>query len=317
MTTCDLCRTNNAAAGVQDTAENVAAYWGEASRSAAERSAEHLQDFRTKNEDSHMFKHQQIEHPDQEVTFTMKVLRKHTSAFSRMVEESTLITLNQNSSKILNSKSGFNRSQIPRLTVSMGEKVVVDTIKTNEYSNVQVEDLISENKRRQIKNRGREDMGDANNIQIPHHPPKRRKFMKRKSSNESSVPKQDKGLDESSKVSESEPKDTKLDIIDSKSSASSNLNLKFFSIFSNQRNGDTRLSSEARTSIPSKGKHRMPGTKIRNQPTPPLITSHFKPASKKSERSNEPGDVSGGGERSEGSSVLSVDTVVTRPRPHG
>ena len=91
----------------------------------------------------------------------MKVLRKHTSAFSRMVEESTLITLNQNTSKILNSKSGFNRSQIPRLTVSMGENVVVDTIKNNEYSNGQVEDLISENNRRQLKNRGRDDRGDS------------------------------------------------------------------------------------------------------------------------------------------------------------
>ena len=40
--TCDLCRANNVAAGVQDTAENFAAYWGETSRSAAERSAEHL-----------------------------------------------------------------------------------------------------------------------------------------------------------------------------------------------------------------------------------------------------------------------------------
>ena len=184
MTTCDLCRANNAAAGVQDTAENFAAYWGEASRSAAECSAEHLQDYRTKNEDSHIFKHQQIEHPEQEVTFTMKVLRKHKSAFSRMVEESTLITMNQNSSMILNSKSGFNRSQIPRLTVSMGEKVVVDTIKTNDYSNVQVEDLICENTRRQIKNRGRDDRGDDSNTQIPHHLPKRRKYqyIKRKSS---------------------------------------------------------------------------------------------------------------------------------------
>ena len=49
----------------------------------------------------------------------------------------------------------------------------------------------------------------------------------------------------------------------------------------------------------------------------PLITSHFKPASKKSEISNEPGDVIRGGERRESSSVHSVDTVVTRPRPIG
>ena len=88
-------------------------------------------------------------------------------------------------------------------------------------------------------------------------------------------------------------------------------------IKSNQRNGETHLSSEARTSIPSKGKYRTPGRKIRNQSTHPLITSHFKPASKNSEISNEPGDVVRGGERSEGSAVDSVDAVVTRPRPIG
>ena len=61
--------------------------------------------------------------------------------------------------------------------------------------------------------------------------------MKRKSSKDSSVPKQDNGLDESSKVTESELKDPELDITDSKSSTSANQNLKLFSIFSNQRNG--------------------------------------------------------------------------------
>ena len=132
MTTCDICQARNAAAGVENTAENVASYWGEAGRSAAERSAEHLQDLRAKKEDSHMFKHQQLEHPNTNVTFTMKVLRKHYSAFSRMVEESTLISLNQNTSKILNSKSGFNCIQIPKLTVSMGDRVVSNTIKADD-----------------------------------------------------------------------------------------------------------------------------------------------------------------------------------------
>ena len=224
-----------------------------------------------------------------------------------------MITLNQNSSKILNSKSGFNRSQIPRLTVSMGEKVVVDTIRRDEYSNVQVEDIISDNNRRELKNRGR---GDDNSIQIPHHPPKRRKFqfIKRKSSKESSVPKKEKGLDESSTVTESERNDTKLDIVDSKSRESSNQNLKVFSIFSKQRNGDNHLSSKAKSSIQSKGKPRTPRRNINSNPTHPLITRHFKPASRKSEASNEPGDVARGGERSEISSVYSVDAVVTRPR---
>ena len=265
-----------------------------------------------------MFKHQQLEHPDQEVTFTMKVLRKHQSAFSRMVEESTLITLNQNSSKILNSKSGFNRSQIPRLTVSMGENVVVDTIKNNEYSNGRVEDLISENNRRQLKNRGRDDRGDDSNIQIPNHPPKRRKYhiSKRKSSNDSSVPKREEPS-VLRKVPGGEQKDTGLDIIDSQSSEPPNENLKFFTIFSKQRNGERHLSSKAKVSIQSKGKPRTPGRIIKSNPTHPLITSHFKPASKKSEISNEPGDVTGGGQENGTSSAHSVDSVVTRPRPIG
>ena len=120
-----------------------------------------------------------------------------------------------------------------------------------------------------------------------------------------------------STVNEGEQKDTEPDIIDSKSSESSNQNLKLFSIFSKKRNGENHLSSKASISIQSKGKYRTPGRKIIRNPTHPLITNHFKPASRKSEASNEPGDVDRGGERSEISSVFSVDAVVTRPRPVG
>ena len=120
-----------------------------------------------------------------------------------------------------------------------------------------------------------------------------------------------------SKASESERKDTGLDIIDSQTSESSNQNLKFFTIFSKQRNGDNNLSSKAKVSIQSKGKTRTPGRIIKSNPTHPLITRHFKPASKKSEASNEPGDENGGGQEIGISSAYSVDSVVTRPRPIG
>ena len=211
----------------------------------------------------------------------------------------------------------INRSQIPRLTVSMGENVVVDTIKNNEYSNGQVEDLISENNRRQLKNRGREDRGDDTNIHIPQHPPKRRKyqFTKRKSCNDSFVPKREESSMLST-VRDGEQKDTELDNIDSKSSDSSNKNLKFFSIFS-KRNGEDHLSSKAKSSIQSKGKPRTPRRKVNCNPPHPLITNHFKPASKESETPNEPRDVDRGGEGNGVSSVHSVDAVVTRPRPIG
>ena len=96
-------------------------------------------------------------------------------------------------------------------------------------------------------------------------------------------------------VFEGEQKDTEPDIIDSKSSESSNQNLKFFKIFS-KRNGENNLSSKAKVSIRSKGKTRTPGRIIKSNPTHPLITSHFKPASKESKASNEPGDENGGGQ---------------------
>ena len=102
---------------------------------------------------------------------------------------------------------------------------------------------------------------------------------------------------------------------DSQSSDSSNQNLKFFTIFSKQRNGENNLSSKAKVSIQSKGKSRMPGRISKSNPTHPLITRHFKPASKKSEASNEPGDENGGGQEIGISSAYSVDSVVTRPRP--
>ena len=119
------------------------------------------------------------------------------------------------------------------------------------------------------------------------------------------------------KVPEGEQKDTELDIIDSQSSESSNRNLKFFKIFSKQRSGENHLSSKAKVSIQSKGKNRTPGRIVKSNPTHPLITSHFKPASKESKASNEPGDENGGGQESGISSAQSVDSVVTRPRPIG
>ena len=86
MTTCDSCRARNAATGVEDTAANVGAYWGEASRSPAERSAEHMRDYQDQKEDSHMYKHKLLEHPEEEVSFTMRVVKKHTSSASSVLD---------------------------------------------------------------------------------------------------------------------------------------------------------------------------------------------------------------------------------------
>ena len=98
---------------------------------------------------------------------TMKVLKKHYSAFERMVTESTLITHNSNTSNILNSKPGYNRSCIPRLTVSMGQSVVSDPLRSTEYPNTEVEQILETDDRRKKKSRGRErDRGGNDNIDL-------------------------------------------------------------------------------------------------------------------------------------------------------
>ena len=103
INTCDNCRAANAAAGVESTAANTAAYWGESFRSGSERSAEHLQDCRHKKEESHMWRHQQQAHPDENVSFTMKVVKRFLKSFEREVSESIYIEVNQ-SNNILNQK---------------------------------------------------------------------------------------------------------------------------------------------------------------------------------------------------------------------
>ena len=62
-----------------------------------------------------------MEHPEEEVVFSMKVLKQHRSAFERQVIEAVLIEMEDDGS-LLNSKGGFNRCALPRLQVVIGDK---------------------------------------------------------------------------------------------------------------------------------------------------------------------------------------------------
>ena len=106
-----------------NTAKEPARYIGESARSGYERGREHLDDYLHRREDSHMAKHSMLEHPGEEVTFKMKVLAKHKSAFERQVTEAVLIEMGDDG-RLLNSKGGFNRCVLPRLQVAMGDRVV-------------------------------------------------------------------------------------------------------------------------------------------------------------------------------------------------
>ena len=104
------------------TGKEPARYIGESCRSAYERGKDHLEGYLHCREDSHMAKHRILEHPGEEVTFKMKVLAKHKSAFERQVTEAVLIEVMDDGS-LLNSKGGFNRCVLPRLQVAIGDKV--------------------------------------------------------------------------------------------------------------------------------------------------------------------------------------------------
>ena len=101
----------------------VRQYFGESARTGFERGQEHENDYKTMKEDSHMYKHWLEEHPEiEKPAFSMKVLRGHSTALVRQIHEAVMIEMNV--ATVLNSKGEFNRCQLPRLGVKMGEKDV-------------------------------------------------------------------------------------------------------------------------------------------------------------------------------------------------
>ena len=293
---------------------------------SAERSEEHLHDLRAQKDDSHMWKHKLLEHPDEEVTFTMKVLKKHYSAFERMVTESTLITHNHNTSNILNSKSGYNRSCIPRLTVSMGQRVVADSLNNNDYSNEEVEQIMENDVRRARKGRGR-DKGGNDNIQMPPQDPpsKRMKVQaKRTQPHTKLIPKDRPELEKVGPRSKEEVQlarqtGIELDHSETKASKPSDSNLRTYSIFCKKGIGGKNLSSEAEVSSQNR-EYRKPGRQRKVKVTPPPINNYkitdlFKPKPRiieNSNRPNEPEVEEGRSEERDASSVLDK-SAVTRP----
>ena len=101
-------------------------YIGETCRSSYERGSEHLADMRTIKPGSHLLKHVLDQHEGEtleEVDFRMRVVKYHKSPFERQIHESVLIRASI-FHHLLNSKVEYNRCQIPRIAIKMGEKEV-------------------------------------------------------------------------------------------------------------------------------------------------------------------------------------------------
>ena len=132
---------------IEKTGKSGKIYIGESGRSAFERGKEHEKDFENEKEDSHMLKHwEEDHHNENKPKFSMKVLRAHTSALARQVHEAVLIEMN--SEIVLNSKGEYNRCQLPRLGVKMGERNMEDSPPEKEMTDAELLDAIKEDRKR-------------------------------------------------------------------------------------------------------------------------------------------------------------------------
>ena len=103
--------------------EVPALYVGESSRSVMERSKEHWAGYRGAKPDNHMVKHQQLTHSGSAPPrFVMRVISHHRSALERQVSEAVRIGRRGGAGAVLNSKSEYNRSYIPRLRLEEDEE---------------------------------------------------------------------------------------------------------------------------------------------------------------------------------------------------
>ena len=128
-------------------------YIGESARSAYERGANHLNDRKSLDLGSHMLKHAIQCHggadPEQ-IKFHMRVLQFHKSSLERQIDEAVKIQLNRQYN-ILNSKSEYNRSSIPRLGVKMEHKVFKSRQDYDDDEQKNQEEKMTEEKIRQMR----------------------------------------------------------------------------------------------------------------------------------------------------------------------
>ena len=91
-------------------------YEGESSRSARLRGIEHFKQLEGKKNESVLYKHKLMEHPNEEVEFKMEITGIFKDALSRQADEAVRIQ-SRKPSQLMNSKSEFNHPPIARIMV--------------------------------------------------------------------------------------------------------------------------------------------------------------------------------------------------------
>ena len=145
-------------------------YTGTTARSLHERGAEHLKSFKNgDHEKSFMLKHSIDKHNGKFVEFSMKVVKKHYSAFSRLIHEAVRIERNSRDLTIssLNSKSEFGRGNLPRLVIDEPEKVNLKKIDT--LFDVEVNDGIENDFKMKERNEKTETVDGSKDVPSRDH----------------------------------------------------------------------------------------------------------------------------------------------------
>ena len=106
----------------EETDNRKSVYTGITSRSSFERSKEHVEGLNKCHSENALYKHKSDHHLGQEVKFSMKIVRKHYKAISRVVHEAVRINRQSLSSIVsMNSKSEFSVGNLPRLSIARKE----------------------------------------------------------------------------------------------------------------------------------------------------------------------------------------------------
>ena len=160
-------------------------YVGETSRSIQERAREHWGAATRGEEESHMVRHQALVHEGVPPVFLFKVISSHKTALSRQIKEAVRIRRRGGGGRILNSKSEYNRCQIPRLVVETEDEDKRDQRlatekRSRENMKTVLEDRDKDWSEQRLCNR---DKADKKRGRIPilfddEQKPKRRKRMK-------------------------------------------------------------------------------------------------------------------------------------------
>ena len=98
---------------------------GETGRSGYESGFEHLDQLASLSKKSVMLRHMEDKHEHEDFSegkWGMLITRYKRSAFERQIDEAVTIERESKNSEILNSKSEWNQSQLPRLVTRIGNK---------------------------------------------------------------------------------------------------------------------------------------------------------------------------------------------------